>query len=277
MRKVLPVLLALVLCLPPAMSQNKKEEIQQVTIVSKREKLSDILTKTMKVVLPGEDVTSLALRDAVKNAWSLSPYEFCSVNEFRRLMKDDRFYFMFIAGARKDDGISYLRISKGGAEDIDSMLEAVSFPLCPADGGSGREGAYMPAIISVVQDYVEKALNDGFKGMGNVSAKVPEGMRLILDEEDLVCIDGKTLGSRLGSAEISGEKAAEAMRYGAARTVVGYTISPAEPKDGAVCYKFLFNARTHELYYFRKHRISPSKGKGFLKGDIRHITAAAGR
>lgn len=250
----------------------------QVTILSKKDKLGDIPTKTMKVVLLGEDYVSLSLRDAVKNSWSLSPYEFCTVGDFNELMNDDSYYFMIIIQHqdKKDEGIWYLSIVKGGSEELNDMREVITLPLCPSDGTTGREAAYMPAIVDIMQAYIEKALTDGFKGIGSVLKSLSEASRLnlVIDETDLSeQIDGKLRTTRLPGLVRSEEEAANMMLYGADNTAVGYTIAPFEPKEGALCYKLLFDARTHDLYYYQKHKLSPKNGRGFLKKDIMKLTA----
>ena len=34
----------------------------------------------------------------------------------------------------------------------------------------------------------------------------------------------------------------------------------------------IISADTYELYYFKKHKISPKKGPGFLKSDLKRIS-----
>lgn len=251
----------------------------QVTIVSKKEKLSDFQTKTMKVVLLGEDYISLSLREAMKNSWSISAYEFCDKAEFDRIKKDDKFYFMIIINNnqdKKDEGISYLRIVKGGEEDFNDMLEVITMPICASDEHMGREGAYMPLILGTMQNYIEKSLLGSFKNPSSIIKKAPKGkhINILLDENDLSNqIDEKVRTKRLAGIIRSEKEVAEAIQYGLSNTMVGYSIYPSNPKEGAICYKMLFDTRTHDIYYFKKHKISESKGKGFLKSDIMKITA----
>jgi hypothetical protein len=57
-------------------------------------------------------------------------------------------------------------------------------------------------------------------------------------------------------------------------TLVSYVVVPTEPMKGSYCYKMLIDAQTHELYYYRKHKISAKAGAGFLPEDIEKITKA---
>ena len=57
-------------------------------------------------------------------------------------------------------------------------------------------------------------------------------------------------------------------------TVVSYVAVPTEATPGSYCYKMLIDSRSHELYYFKKHRITKKTGTGFLAEDIRRISSA---
>ena len=50
----------------------------QAQITTKKEKVSDFTLKTMKVVLSGNEFIDQAVREAINNTWSLSPFEFCT-------------------------------------------------------------------------------------------------------------------------------------------------------------------------------------------------------
>lgn len=250
----------------------------KVTIVSKKEKLSDFPVRTMKVVLQEDDFASAALREAMRNAWYISAFEFCTKEEFDKLKEKGGYYFMvpFRYEGKKSDGITYLTVVKGDAKELGSMTELVTMPICAADGPDGREEAFMPAILDVMQRYIDISLVDGFKSISSMVEKAPKGgtMDLVIDENDLG--DGvpekvrqkKLAGLVKPSGEVSG-----IFMSGAADTAVAYTIAPVNPGEGAVCYRMLFNARSHAMYYFAKHKIAPGSGKGLLKEDISTFTA----
>lgn len=249
----------------------------QVTIVSKKERLADFPTKTMKVVLPGEDYISMALREALRNVWSVSAFEFCGPEEFNALKEKDGYYFMvpFKHEGKKYDGITYLTVVRSGAKQLEDMTELATMPLAPGDEPLGREGAYMPAILDIMQRYIEKSLVDGFKSISSMIEKAPKGgtMDLVIDEADLGSgISDKLREKKLNGVVKSSAEAAEIFQD-ATRTASGFTISPTEPGDGAVCYRMLLDARTHALYYFEKHKITESNGRGFLKKDVSKLTA----
>ena len=53
--------------------------------------------------------------------------------------------------------------------------------------------------------------------------------------------------------------------------IVSYVVAPANPVPGSYCYKFLIEPATHQLYFYKKHKISKKTGAGFLQEDIKRI------
>ena len=105
-------------------------------------------------MLTGNDFYDLALRDEIAAGWTLSPYEFCTLEEFNSLKYNDEYYFLITADGKfkkeNEPGLTFLTLIKGGkgaSEGINKMLEVVSLPIASAENPSGREFVFMPAII----------------------------------------------------------------------------------------------------------------------------------
>ena len=73
------------------------------------------------------------------------------------------------------------------------------------------------------------------------------------------------------------DDAEEVASEGRNNTLVSFVIAPEEPVAGSFCYKLLIDAYNHELYYFRKHKISKKIGPGFLYEDIKRVTSSRRR
>jgi hypothetical protein len=102
----------------------------QAQINTKSVKISDFTQKTTKIVLTGNDFFDASLKDEVAAVWHISPYEFCTVEEFKTLKTDERFYFLLTTKGKfkneKEAGLQFFTLVKGGkaAEiSIDKMLE----------------------------------------------------------------------------------------------------------------------------------------------------------
>ena len=66
----------------------------QAQITTKKVKISDFTQKITKVVLTGNDFYDLALQDEVKARWRVSPYEFCTWEEFMNDRNSSDYYFL---------------------------------------------------------------------------------------------------------------------------------------------------------------------------------------
>ena len=102
----------------------------QARINTKRVRLSDFTTLTTKVVTGGHPMLDAALQEEVAARWTLSPYEFCSPEEFEKLRESPKYYFLMLNRA---DGVLSLTLFKGGKESTENHIgetfDVASIPL----------------------------------------------------------------------------------------------------------------------------------------------------
>lgn len=260
----------------------------QAQILTKKVKISDIQDKTLKVVLTGSDFTDLALKAEVKNRWQLSPFEFCTYDEFEKYKTSTDYYFLMVVKGQfrkeTEPGISFLTLVKGGpaaTKGIDKMLDVVTMPYASASEPSGREIVFLPALLDVMQDYVRKALVSdmaGYTGLSNYSLNLVKSRtkRIYFSEGDLSKEVDKAEQEKYFDDDmlVADEDAADSIFTDKTyNTLVSYTVAPTDPVKGSYCYKMLFEAETHKLYYYRRHRIGGKLEPGFLIEDIDRIAA----
>ena len=260
----------------------------QAQITTKKAKIADFPNKVTKVVLPGNAFYDGAFQEVISSRWRVSPFEFCSLSEFDKLKGSDQYYFMMLTQGQfkneNEPGLQFITLIKGGADaakGIDSMLEVVTVPFAAADFPSGRELIYLPALIDIIQNYTMSSIEKDFSNLGGLSAYATNltkanKMEIVFAEDDLS--DEITEADKAAMAEknisITDSEEVDALADGkGSNTLVSYTVAPEEPVAGSFCYKMLIDTNTHELYYFRKHKISKKLSKGFLSEDIKRITA----
>ena len=255
----------------------------QGKVTTRKHLFADFTDKITKVVMSGNDLLDGALRQEVVDLWTVSPFEFCSPAEYESLKKSDAWYFLLVtAGQAKGEEepmVRFLTLEKGGAESGDNVAlrtEVISLPLCPVEGGSGRELVFLPALVKGVQDFAVDAMNSektAYSGMnwfnGNfdrkggikriylaredISESVSEKDRSKYLDEDMILCD-----------EDEADKAYTDRTY---NTLVSYTVSA-----GTWSYKMLVEAGTDTVYYIRKHRIGAKNAPGFLAEDLKRIS-----
>ena len=215
--------------------------------------------------------------------WTVSPFEFCSPAEYESLKKSDTYYFLLVtAGQAKGEEapmVRFLTLEKGGAESGDNIplrTEVISLPLCPVEGGSGRELVFLPALVKGVQDFAAQAMESektAYSGMlwfnGNfdrkggikriylaredISESVTERDQAKYLDEDIILCD-----------EDEADKAYTDRTYNA---LVSYTVSA-----GTWSYKMLIDAGTDTLFYIRRHKVNAKNAAGFLAEDLKRIS-----
>lgn len=259
----------------------------QAQINTKKVKIGDFTQKITKVVLSGNEFIDTAFKDEVTARWRISPYEFCTLEEFNNMKNSDEYYFLIITnGQFKKDlspTIQFMTLIKGGKgsdQGIDGMLEIVSLPVASAQFPSGREITYIPAFLDIIQDYtldsMEKDAN-AYGGLTNYTANIvrSEDMKIAFSKDDLaVSLDSLEEGTDSFGKDmlIMEEEEVDAlMSEGAEGTIVSYIVAPFEPQNGMYCYKMLIDTQNHKLYYYKRHKITAKDGPGFLKEDLKRI------
>jgi hypothetical protein len=275
--------LALILCLLAGILL-PSEIFGQAQIYTRKEKLKDITAKTTKVVLNGDEMLNEAIKESVAASWTMSPYEFCSVEEFEKIKTSDKFYFLLVAKGQQrkesEPGIDFLTLVKGGedaSKSIDDMLEVVSFPLRSASEPSGREFVLLPAFLTIIQDHAQNLTSSEVKAYSTLSAEDTKKLairQIYFSKDDFAPqVDDKTIESLDQDIIVKEDEddVDEVFTQGTYNAVVSYVVAPTEPVNGSVCYKLLIGADNHKLYWYKKHRISARSGRGFLAGDLRTI------
>ncbi|MDO5442527.1 MAG: hypothetical protein Q4G10_02525 [Bacteroidia bacterium] len=260
----------------------------QARINTKRVRIADISTRTTKVVLGGNDITDSALKEEVSARWRISPYEFCTSEEYNSIKESTDYYFLLIARSteKKYDGILTLTLMKGGkygAQDpMMRPVDVVSLPFCSTQFPSGREMAFLPAFLDIIQDYASKAaISDkaGYAGLEIYTKKIARTghKKILFCEDDAAPVMDPVFRRKHFDEDmmVVDEGTADgAIVEGTYNTLVSFTVAPFDPQAGSVCYKMLVDAGSHELYYFKRHKISAKKWAGFLPKDIKVISAA---
>lgn len=261
----------------------------QAQIVTKDAKIEDFQEKTTKIVLTGNEFFDSALSEEIRTRWNISPYEFCTLEDFNSLKGSSDYYFLMCVKSRfkkePEPGIQMLTLIKGGEKadkGLGKMLELVSIPLCSAKYPSGREMIFLPALIDIMQEQVIHVLSSSISAYSSLSEASgnmfdARDMSIVFSEDDLSDEVSEEMLSQYfhDGVFLSDESGADDIMLGnMENTLVSYTVAPFEPTAGSsFCYKMLIDAGTHELYYFKKHRITKKAGAGFLPEDLMRITA----
>lgn len=256
----------------------------QAQIDTKKVKISDFTQKITKVVLHGNDFYDAILKEEIALRWRISPYEFCTLEEFETLKTDNQYYFLITTlGQFKKEtapGIQFLSLVKGGKgakKSVGNMMEVISLPYASVEYPSGRELVFLPALLDIIQEHTLKSMEsdfDGYLGMSKYTRNMQQAqdMKIVFFEDEInESVDRVMRASDERFVMADEDEADQYLIDNTPGTLVSYMVAPAEPVNGSYCYKLLINAETHELYFFRRHRISEKYGVGFLPEDFDYI------
>lgn len=261
----------------------------QVKVTTKKMKIADFPQKITKVVLTGNELHDARLQNAIKSNWTVSPVEFCTLDEYRSMKSNPDYYFLLsVKGQFKKEvepGLEFLSLVKGGigaSGDENDLFQVVDVPFRAVDGHNGREYVILPALLNIMQDYVMKSIDndvDGYVGLSNYNMNLAKskGMRIVLAEDDLAADVMPSVRQKFFTQDmvvLPADDADDLFLDSAQNTLVSFVIAPADPQPGSYCYKLLIDSSNHNLYYFRKHKISRKSGAGFLTEDVKRISAS---
>lgn len=257
----------------------------QGRVSTKKYVISDFTDKITKVVLPGSNVLDGAIRQAVVSSWTLSPFEFCTPAEFDRLKKSPDYYFLLSAATQfKGElapSIVFLTLVKGGpeaAEGISGMHEVISLPMCQSGLSSGRDLVYLGAIVNAVQTFTAEAMESekvaymGSEWFNSIYAREGKMMHILMSEDDIdqsVKDPSKYLDEDFKIVPEDDVDSAFLTEH--FNTLCSYVVAPAGLNKGSWCYTMLFEAGTGRLFYITRHKLSSTKGPGFLTSDFKKI------
>ena len=168
----------------------------QGTIYTRSARLADFPQKTTKIVLSGEPSLDAVLTEEITSRWRISPYEFCTEEEYDALRTGTRYYFLHF---KSDDEFTWMHLSKGGPSEgnpLKTAMEVVSIPVFSAEDPSKDELVFLPAFIDIVQEYLLKAVVSdkvSYRGLAGIVSRNKKGKHICTDADQgrQLFIDGE--------------------------------------------------------------------------------------
>ena len=143
------------------------------------------------------------------------------------------------------------------------------------------EFAVLGAFLDIIQNYAVKSMDSDLNAYSGIVSEVKKlsaakDKRLVFAEEDVCGFDDEALKGFFGDDfEITCSDDADVFFSDHAEgVIVSYVVYPSNKPNGSFCYKMLIDPSRHELYFFKKHRISKKAGASFLEEDLKKIAAA---
>jgi len=271
----------------------------QIKFNNKSDTIKDFKNKTTMVVLNSHNsMLDLSLKNAIKKNWTISKYEFCSQEDFRKLASDTSYYFLvkYNKSTASNNGsiLEYITLVKGGSrkglfydeskqisQNLNNMPTIISLPMQDEADNSGIIYDFLPSYIKIIQNHIEKILDDkivAFTGMMMYSTNLDN------DPNQIIFFNKKDLGLNdidikndmqlfKGKAQIVDQKSIEdIIKEKKNNVLVSLNVSPLNPNYGDENYNMIIDPINGVLVYYKKTKISRRAGKGFHHMELQWLS-----
>lgn len=254
-----------------------KEEIRQFTV------------STTCIVLEDDQLSTYnsVIKDAVKEFWTITPYEIITVSEFnvRRLKPEYSFIVLTQTNYEKDKSNSFfnfLNLLQGkNTNNLGLMPEICAVPLSFA-GEDDLEYSYkLGAILSFMQEHARMISEDpsltGRKYLKYYNKNIPKvsDKTILVKEEDLspsIASIDKIKAIYPHNIEIvSEEDIVKAIENKSENTLVLHMVGPAGEQNAGFCFKMLIGTDDADMYYYHQHKIEKNNPNGLLPADLKRL------
>ncbi|QKG79274.1 hypothetical protein [Tenuifilum thalassicum] len=253
------------------------------------EDVKTFLSSTTYVVLENNPVSqyNLEIRDAVERSWKITPYKFITAKEFEEMRKDIDKSFLVLIQMRFDNDkpaptYNFLSASLGAAvSKITDMPDICSVPLSYKDLDEGTYTYKLEGLILFMQNYI-KAINDNPKLIKKNAFKFYNKNIKQVKSKELWVTENSLEKSTRALTEIrknykytikvvNPEDIQKAIQERNPNVLFLHKVGPEGSRLQCRVWKMIIGAEDGILYYYDMHKISKSKGDGFLAKDFAKI------
>jgi len=228
------------------------------------------------------------MKDAMKEYWKVTPYEFITAKEFnvRRLKPSWSFIVLTETNYDKDKSNSlfnFINLLQG--KDVDKlgeMPEICAVPLSYAGENDLEYGYKLGAILEFMQKHAQLIMEDpsktGRKYLKYYNENIPEVMKktILVKQEDLspeIANMERIKAIYSNKIEIVPEdEIVKAIENKTSGVVILHKVGPTgEKQDAGYCFKMLIGTDDANMYYYNMHTIDKNNPNGFLPSDLKRL------
>ncbi|OFY63465.1 MAG: hypothetical protein A2V64_11465 [Bacteroidetes bacterium RBG_13_43_22] len=228
------------------------------------------------------------IKDAMKEYWTITPYEFITVSDFnvRRISNSLSFIVLTETNYDKDKSNSvfnFINLLQGkNVDKLGEMPEICAIPLSFAGEEDSEYGYKLGAILSFMQKHAQLIMEDpsktGRKYLKYYNENIPAAMgrTILIKKEDLAPEIGtieKIKAIYSNKVEIvSEEDIVNAIKNKTPNTLILHKVAPVgERVDEGYCFKMLIGTDDANMYYYNLHSIDKNNPNGFLPADFKRL------
>jgi len=227
------------------------------------------------------------IKEAVKNYWNITPYEFIEVKEFNVRRLNPAYSFIVLTETKFDKDKSgstfnFINLLQGKkVNKISENPEICAIPLSFAGEDDLGYGYKLGVILSFMQKHAKMISEDpsltGRKYLKYYNKFVPEVNKktILVKKEDL-----SPAISTIESIKaiyphdikiVSEDEIVEAITKKTPNTLILHKVGPVGQWKTGYCFKMLFGVDDANMYYYDQHMIDESNPNGLLESDLKRL------
>ncbi len=228
------------------------------------------------------------IKEAVKEFWTITPYEFIKVEDFniRRLKPEYSFIVLTQTNFEKDKSgalYNFINLLQGkSGSKLGEMPEICAVPLSFASEDDLEYGYKLGAILLFIQKHAAMISDDpsltGRKYLKYYNKYIPEvaNKTILVKQEDL-SPDINTMEKIRAIYPhkikiVSEEDIMKAISDKSPNTLILHKVGPVGEDISGFCFKMLIGTDDSNMYYYHQHLIDKYNPNGFLPADLKRLS-----
>lgn len=226
-----------------------------------------------------------AMETAVKQSWTITPYKFITMDDFKTMKHDSKYSFLVrtkVFSENKSNNVEYTFLSLVLGErdkNFEELPEICSFPLSYYNKDYEKYDYKLGALLIFVQNHIKITFDDQSLNKNNILAYYNKNIQnlgnktIYLCEDDLatdINSEQKISNYYSGSVKIvDPEDIQELIDNKDEDAIILHLVAPSDNDDSKEkTFKMLVGVSDGLIYYYDAHVISTTKPGKFLKTDF---------
>ena len=244
-------------------------------------------SKTCVVMEDGSTVFNTYIRQAMKDYWKITPYEFIKLSDFATRRSDPSYSFVMLTEThfendKSNSVFNFINLLQGkDVDELGKMPEICAIPLSFAGEDDMEYGYKLGAILSFMQKHAGMIADDpsltGRKYLKYYNKNVPK----VIDKTILV--KQEDLSPAIGSIDkisaiykhkikiVPEEDIVKAIREKTPNTLILHKVGPMGERYSGICFKMLIGTDDSDMYYYNQHVIDKTNPNGLLPADLKRL------
>ncbi len=255
--------------------------------VASHEHLEKFMKTTTCIVYDSDifNTYNSAVEDAVKHSWTITPYKFISMDQFKTMMHNPKYSFLVrtkVFSEKKKNNVAYtfLTLVLGQRDkNFDELPEICSFPLSYYNVDYDKYDYKMATLLIFVQNHIKITLENPKLNQKNILNYYNKNISKIGNKT--IYFNTENLSKNVNTIQkiakyysgkvklVDADKIKQVIDNKDKNAIILHIVSPANTKyQNGKTFIMLLGASDGLLYYYNAHKITRSKPGKFLKSDF---------